>query len=195
MRHLIHRSLLSTTTSSRPLLVATTDVRTPKVSQLYSSGCVAEIAWWIEEAGEQYRITAKTYVLPVAGHDLHGRFPFEMLALERSEGEEEGGGDNVTMWERERIDTFDNKMGDVLRASFCRPKPGSPLPGGYDSANEWPERLPRSSEAAKGTEEAKQVTEALNNFALVVFQPTKVERIELGIVRFYSFLSFYFWFK
>jgi hypothetical protein len=121
-----------------------------------------------------------------------------MLALERSEEKEEGegggcgGGENVKMWERERIDTFDNKMGDVLRASFCRPKPGSPLPGGYDSAKEWPERLPRSSDdaakaKAKGTGTEEEVTEALNNFALVVFLPFKVERIQLGIVRLSSF--------
>src|ERR1700733_2088145 len=105
VRHLVHRSLLSTT-CARPLLVSTTDVRTPKVSQLYSSGsrsgCVAELAWWIEEAGEQYRIAADTYVLPKPGHDLHGRFPFKKLGDYSSE--EEGGmsiEERMEWWERE----------------------------------------------------------------------------------------------
>jgi len=187
VRYVVHRSLLSAT-SARPLLVASTDVRTPKVSQLHSSSSVAEIAWWFEESAEQYRITANAYVLPKPGHVLHGRFPFDKLstypdyAAEGDVDDRERDRDRVRWWERERIDTFDNKMGDVLRASFCRPVPGSPLPGGYESAKQWPERLPRSSDAENGTEEAEQVTEALNNFALVVFEPVKVERIELGIV-------------
>jgi len=185
VRHLVHRSLLSTT-SARPLLVSTTDVRTPKVSQLYSSGsgsgCVAELAWWIEEAGEQYRIAADTYVMPKPGHDLHGRFPFKKLGDYSEEEvvvlmEEE----RMQWWERERMSTFDDKMGDVLRASFVRPEPGSVLVGGYNSAKEWPERLCRSADVVEGSKEAEQVTEALNNFALLVFRPYKVERIELGI--------------
>lgn len=181
VRHLVHRSLLSTTTA-RPLLVSTTDVRTPKVSQLYSSGCAAELAWWIDE--EQYRITANAYVMPTSGNDLHGRFPFEKLIGECCQKEE----DIVKWWEKERINTFDNKMGDVLRASFVRPIPGSRLPGGYESAKEWPERLPRSADVVEGTKEAEKVTEALNNFALLVFQPFNVERIELGIVSLSFFL-------
>jgi len=186
VRHLVHRSLLSTT-RARPLLVSTADVRTPKVSQLYPSGsrsgCVAELAWWIEESGEQYRIAADTYVLPKPGHDLHGRFPFKNLGdyseeVVTSMSMEE----RMQWWERERVSTFDDKMGDVLRASFVRPKPGSALPGGYKSAKEWPERLCRSADVVEGSKEAEQVTEALNNFALLVFRPYQVERIELGIV-------------
>jgi len=193
VRHLIHRSLLSTT-CARPLLVSTTDVRTPKVSQLYSSisgsrsGCVAELAWWIEEAGEQYRIAADTYVMPKPGHDLHGRLPFEKLG-DYSE-EVVSMEERMQWWERERVNTFDDKMGDILRASFVRPEPGSVLVGGYKSAMEWPERLSRSADVVEGSKEAEQVTEALSNFALLVFRPYKVERIELGIVSFF-FIYFF----
>lgn len=174
---MIQRSIVSENPSTlRPLLIASTDIRTPKVAQLTSSGSVSEIAWWIEDAGEQYRITAKTYILPTKDHALHAAFPADLLGPDTED-------DKVAWWERERVDTFNNKMGGVLRASFVRPTPGSPLPGGYEAGKEWPETLPRSTEAAPGSKEAELVAEALNNFSLVVFQPSKVELVQLSIVR------------
>lgn len=184
VRHIVHRSFLSEDTS-RPLLVTTTDVRTPKVSQLYSSGQVGEIAWWMEDSGEQYRITARTYVLPKPGHPLREHFPFERLRDASNESTE----DNRQWWEKTRINVFDNQLGGALRASFCRPTPGSPLSGGYESAKEWPEKLPRTDELEDGSKEAAQVIEALNNFSLCVFEPFKVERIELYTVRVLCSLS------
>lgn len=181
VRHIAHRSFLSQYTP-RPLLVTTTDVRSPKVSQLSSSGQVGEIAWWIEDSGEQYRITAKTYILPKPGHPLHEQFPFERLGESSNESIE----DSRQWWEKARINVFDNQLGGALRASFCRPIPGSPLPGGYDSAKQWPEKLPRTNEAEEGSKEAVQIIEALNNFSLCIFEPFKVERIELYIVRVFS---------
>lgn len=89
--------------------------------------------------------------------------------------------DASASWERVRIDTFNNKMGGALRASFCRPTPGSELPGGYESGKDWPETLPRSTDVPNGSDEEKNLIEALNNFALIVLEPVKVDRIELSV--------------
>ncbi|KAF8323844.1 hypothetical protein DL93DRAFT_38800 [Clavulina sp. PMI_390] len=171
VRTMAYRTTFAESTS-QPQLIATTDVRTPKVTQLYSSGQFAEIAWWLEETGEQFRMTVKTYVLPHPQHPLHARFPFDRLA--------QPSRSSATEWEKSRIDIFDNYMGSATRASFCRPTPGSILPGGYESAKEWPESLPRSNEVEEGSKEAIQVAEALSRFSLTVFVPFKVERVELN---------------
>lgn len=66
-----------------------------------------------------------------------------------------------------------------MRASWCRPVPGTPLKGGYDDALEWPESVPALGDA-KNEEEKKNVEEALKNFALVVIEPFEVDFVELG---------------
>lgn len=176
VRYVIHRSIILPT-PTLPLLVSTTDIRTPKVSQLVSSDSDSNVgvAWWFESAAEQYRITARAHLLPNPANKLYSRFPVEELAPPFIE-------DAAQWWENERIATFDNKMGGALRASFCRPIPGSDLPGGYESGAEWPETLPRSTEVEENSKEDKQVHEALENFSLVVLAPREVERLELGVV-------------
>jgi pyridoxamine 5'-phosphate oxidase len=177
VRHHVHRSFLSPINSQLTLLVSTADVRTPKISQFISHDEAtpnAEVAWWIADASEQYRISAFVHVLPSPGHHLESRFPTKRFALSSNDGSTLG-------WEAERIKTFDEKMGDELRASFCRPTPGSDLKGGYDEAKKWPETLPPSTEAKDGKEK-EMVQEALTNFALLVLEPVSVERVELGII-------------
>ena len=175
-RSIVHRSIFHSE-SDAPLLVSTTDVRTPKVKQIQASdGKFSEIAWWIEPASEQYRITAHTHILPIKTNAIYFTFPF----LELTPGLDLESARK--WWEEQRIDHFDNKMSAELRASFCRPTPGTYLPGGYDAALEWPQTLPKSSEVKEGTKEAEQVREALGNFSLLVFEPFAVERVELGIV-------------
>jgi len=72
-------------------------------------------------------------------------------------------------------------MGPALRASFCRPVPGSPL-SGYDAGKDWPDKLATSSKVEEGSKEKEQVEIALLNFALVMFEPVRVERVELEVV-------------
>jgi hypothetical protein len=167
VRHLVHRSLLSTTTA-RPLLVSTTDVRTPKgITTIFVWLCcgasLVDRKSWGTVQNHRKRIRPRQRL----GMIFTGASRSTSLCGECSD-EDEGGG--MKWWEKERIATFDHKMGDVLRASFVRPIPGSPLLpllGRYGSAKEWPERLPRIADVVEGTTEADQVTEALNNFALV----------------------------
>jgi len=179
VRHIVHRSFISPN-GNVPLLISTTDIRSPKVSQIIphrGQSHNAEIVWWIQEPNEQYRITGRVYILPISGHPLHSQFPAQRLAPEEREN-----GDAAAWWEIQRIDTFDNKMGGALRASFCRPTPGSELPGGYESGREWPDTLPQSTEAERGSVDEKNVWTALNNFALMVLEPVSVDRIELSAV-------------
>jgi hypothetical protein len=224
VRHVIHRSFLKPE-SRRPLLVTTTDVRARKVAQLTRhgggvverGGGVVELAWWIAEAGEQYRIEANAHVLPhptSAEHAaLHAQFPFERLAPpvpvsvgndpddsssqqqqehhhqqnQEEQKQKRQEEELIARWEKERRGVFDDKMGGTLRASFVRPTPGTVLIGGYDEAKEWPARVPRSAEAVS-PEEEEAVRTALENFALVVLEPVCVERVELAVVSDIIFL-------
>lgn len=68
-------------------------------------------------------------------------------------------------------------MSPDLRASFCRPIPGTPLsaPGREDiDPRTFPKALPTDLEA-KTDEEKRLVKIALENFALIVLSPTDVD--------------------
>ena len=82
-------------------------------------------------------------------------------------------------WESKRSQVFDSMSGH-MKASWCRPTPGSKLEGGYEEAKKWPQKLPRLGEAE--TEEDKKNLEiALGNFALVLIDPFEVDFVELGV--------------
>lgn len=84
-------------------------------------------------------------------------------------------------WEAKRRETFDELSGH-MRASWCRPTPGSPLES-YDKAKEWPETVKKLSELDGATEEERKQTEvAFGNFALLLVDPTAVDYVELGVV-------------
>jgi len=68
-----------------------------------------------------------------------------------------------------------------MRASWCRPTPGSPLKGGYEEGEKWPKSVPTTT-GAKNEEEKKLVKEALGNFALVLVEPTFVDWVQMGVV-------------
>jgi hypothetical protein len=72
-------------------------------------------------------------------------------------------------------------MSGYMKASWCRPSPGTKLEGGYEEAKKWPQDLPKLGEAE--TEEDKQNLEtALGNFALVLIDPFEVDFVELGVI-------------
>jgi len=108
----------------------------------------------------------------IVAKKLAGEFPGEDLG---------GAGFD---WEKKRVETFEGMSGH-MRASWVRPVPGTPLPGGYAAAKAWPESLPKLAEVeqGKGGEETKKlVKDALKNFALVVINPLEVDYVELGVV-------------
>lgn len=181
---------------ARPLLLTSTDARTPKVRQLAQNARV-EIAWWIPGIQEQFRIAGRAYVLPSpefgtdtvvppVGEVLAGEKAQMELGVRKLEGDFPGaelGGEGFD-WEGKRVEVFDTMSGH-MKASWVRPVPGTPLPGGYAAAKEWPESLPKLSEVEEGDggEESKRLLkDALKNFALVVIDPMEVDYVELGVM-------------
>jgi len=175
VRNVVNREFLSPS-PNLPLLVATTDIRTPKVRELSSGAPITEVAWWIEDVREQYRLSGVMHLLPHPLHPLINSFPGERLAPSKDETGAQ------FEWEKERIRVFDEKMSGPLRAWFAHPTPGGPLQS-YEDAAGWTRSLPKSYEVDDGDEATrKEVDEALRNFALMVLEPITVERLELGTV-------------
>ncbi|KZW00494.1 hypothetical protein EXIGLDRAFT_721269 [Exidia glandulosa HHB12029] len=154
VRTVVHRTFLGQDTPA-PLLVTTTDVRTPKSAQI-ADNWNTEICWWIEPTQEQWRITGNALLVPHSKHT--GRI-----------GELPPGYD----WTEERQRTF-NTVSGRIRASFCRPVPGTSLEPGTT----WPEQLPPLGEW-KNDVEREQVETAFENFALLVICPLEVDFVEL----------------
>lgn len=125
---------------------------------------------------EQWRIAGRVHILPNPDHPLTASFPTQRLAPEG-----EGEGEGVAFWEKERMKTFNEKIGETLRAWWCRPMaPGSKM-GSYDDLKEYPEKLPKTYEVDAGDEQMKHwMEEAVKHFALLVMEPTTVERVEFN---------------
>lgn len=171
--HILRSFVTPSKHPSLPLLVSTTDIRTPKVTQVTDANGV-EAVFWTEPTLEQFRISGRISLVPSSSYA--GSYPdipspghsilFDALRQE-----------NLN-WEQTRLSTF-NHLNGRMRASWCRPVPGTPLKGGYDDALEWPESLPALGEA-KDEEEKRNVEKALENFALVIIEPLEVDFVELG---------------
>ncbi|KAJ7053960.1 hypothetical protein C8F01DRAFT_1212076 [Mycena amicta] len=172
VRSLIFRSFVSPThDETHPLLLATTDIRTPKTAQLIANPHV-QVAWWIEGAQEQYRFTGTARVIPAPSQALHKHFMHSLVEL-RSESSAKSFD-----WEAKRLSVF-RSMSPYMKASWCRPVPGSRLEdaGGEEGARRWPVEI---EEPAEGDEEGQRLWEiSLANFALVVIEPSEVDHVEL----------------
>ncbi|KAK7026126.1 hypothetical protein VNI00_015701 [Paramarasmius palmivorus] len=165
-----------------PLILTTTDIRTPKVSQLISNPSI-ELAWWIEGKQEQFRIRGTVSVIPAPDHPLRKNFTGDAsLGIKALEGLD---------WEDKRKEVF-KMMSAHMKASWCRPVPGTRLVGGDEEAKKWPVRVDEPGHE-KG-EDGKEVSEedrkrnkenwekSLKNFALVIIDPTEVDYVELGVI-------------
>ena len=95
-----------------------------------------------------------------------------------SEDGEEGGSGGKYDWEQKRRELFD-AMSPYMRASWCRPPPGSPI-SSYDDAKAWPKTVAKLGEA-KTDEEKQNQAKALENFALVLIEPVDVDWVQLGV--------------
>jgi len=199
VRSLVHRGFLSLRSATQTLLLTTTDIRTPKTKQIAQNARV-EIAWWIPGTQEQFRIAGKAYVYPSHEFSKDTAVAPEVTESDIGEGEKtlmevaaqklawdfparELGGESFD-WEAKRVEVFEEMSGH-MKASWARPIPGTPLPGGYSAAKAWPETLPKLSEVKAGeagSETKGQVEYALKNFALVVIDPLEVDYVELGTV-------------
>ncbi|CAL1694882.1 unnamed protein product [Somion occarium] len=178
VRSLQHRDfLIPKGLPSVPIILTTTDIRTPKVPQLLSTPTV-EVVWWLDGTQEQFRITGKATVIPSREHPLHRTIDIphdSALAVLNSEGEESSPGKYD--WEKKRREVFDSM--NSLRPVWARPPPGTVLES-YDDAKAWPVTLPKLAEAE--TEEDKKNLEiAISNFALLLIEPTVVDWVQLGV--------------
>lgn len=155
VRSCIVRELFSLAGNDHPpIILTTTDIRTPKVEQILANDTV-QINWWIAPSKDQFRLTGKaTLVSDLSAGDFD--------------------------WEAKRVQVFDGLSGR-MRACWCRPTPGSPLKGGYEESKEWPETIPSTTEATS-EKDKKLVGEALGNFVLVLIEPSFVDWFQLGVV-------------
>ncbi|KAI0271449.1 pyridoxamine 5'-phosphate oxidase-domain-containing protein [Gloeopeniophorella convolvens] len=175
-RSVIHRAfLVPPANPAHPLLVTSTDIRTPKAQQINYSDTV-EVAWWINATQDQFRILGRARVfgapernelpvsLPSAASDYTGFAALEAPGFD---------------WEAKRRELFD-AVSESMRATWCRPPPGSPLKGGYEEMDDWPAKLPKPSEA-KTNEEKKLVEIALSNYAIIAIEPLEVDWLQMSI--------------
>ncbi|EGN93720.1 hypothetical protein SERLA73DRAFT_189460 [Serpula lacrymans var. lacrymans S7.3] len=158
---------------SLPLLVSTTDTRTPKVTQILSQTRV-ETVFWVEGTMEQYRISGFASVIPAPSHALYHHFESSRgpaFAALKDEGFD---------WEAKRREVFDY-LGGHMRATWCRPIPGSEPESGHVDAKAWPESVCKLGEA-RTDQEKEHVDTAIERFALLVIDPEEVDYVELGVI-------------
>ncbi|KAH9969125.1 pyridoxamine 5'-phosphate oxidase-domain-containing protein [Russula dissimulans] len=173
VRSHIHRAfLVPPSRPTRPLLITSTDIRTPKVQQIAHADTV-ELAWWVGATADQFRISGRARSVPVPVPIPRTGAPDDDCA--GINALEESGFD----WDHKRRELFD-AVSEQMRASWCRPPPGRPLEGGFEEMNDWPVKVPKPSEAE--TEKEKELAElALSNYALVVIEPSYVDWVQMAI--------------
>ncbi|KAF9444030.1 hypothetical protein P691DRAFT_678375 [Macrolepiota fuliginosa MF-IS2] len=175
--HIFRQFLESPSTPGLPLLISSTDVRTLKVHQILSNPNI-ETAWWIEGTQEQFRMTGRVSLVTAPNHQLY-KVTRENL-LNNASVDSEGGLAALEPaeygWEAKRLEVF-KRMSAHMKATWCRPTPGSPL----NEAKQWPERVEEPKEG--DDEEAKRNWEmALGNFTLVVFEPSEVDYLTMSVI-------------
>ncbi|KAH9486224.1 hypothetical protein JR316_0000288 [Psilocybe cubensis] len=185
VRSHIFRSFLSHPSHpSLPLLLSSTDIRTPKVSQIANHKAV-EIAWWIDGTQQQFRILANVYIVPEPNHPLLAPFRKQLEESKLEAGDAISLYPSTEEWESQRKSMFAS-MSAHMRASWCRPTPGSPLSlhGGPEAVKNWPTRVVQPDREKMSPEEFKEAQKnwelALSNFALVVIDPYEVDFVDLG---------------
>ncbi|TCD67880.1 hypothetical protein EIP91_011814 [Steccherinum ochraceum] len=181
VRSHIHRAIIiPNACPAVPLLLTTTDVRTPKVTHMLSNPTV-EVAWWLEGSQDQFRFSGRVVVIPHPSHPFHNmrNIPPGSALAKLAEHGEEGGQDGKYDWEKKRLEVFDT-MSAHMKASWCRPTPGSEI-SSYDDAKSWPSTVKNVGEAETDEEKAN-LEEALKNFALVLIEPLDIDWVQLGVI-------------
>lgn len=172
VRSLLHRAFITASTlPDLPLILSTTDVRTPKVTQLTGTGRT-EVVYWTPSTQEQFRVLGWAAIVPEP--DYRGAYP-KRVGVVYDKLEREGFD-----WEAKRVEIFD-RMSGHMKATWCRPIPGTPLKGGEEEMKEWPVKLPKLGEA-ENEEDKKNLATALSNFALLLIEPFEVDYLELGVL-------------
>jgi hypothetical protein len=140
----------------------------------------AEVVWWIEGTKQQFRIIADIHIVPTPSHPLHSSFKKSLSNAEP------GSALHLFKecdWEARRIEMF-KSMSASMKASWCRPTPGSQIEGGQEEAKRWPERVEEPkpglpNEKSDHSEARRTWDMALGNFALVIIDPIEVDFLDL----------------
>ncbi|KAL0068487.1 hypothetical protein AAF712_004565 [Marasmius tenuissimus] len=173
VRSHIFREFLYPHPTERPedvLLITSTDIRTPKIDQMSANPHI-QIHWYIEGTREQFRISGKAAVI---GH----------------QPKSSGSLQEVVDWEAKRMQIF-NGLSAHMKASWCRPIPGSVLEG-EDEVKWWPKRVDppgeeKNEDGGEVSEEDKRRNKvfwelAVKRFALIVVKPVEVDYLNMGVV-------------
>ena len=159
-----------------------------------SNNPILEIAWWIDDAAVQFRITGEGYPIPSPNAENGAQLidtAVKALGAEETEGRE----GNAEFWEGKRKELWEKEMSGHLRGSFGRPNPGKKLSEIKEKPEDWISRLDASSVSSMTASARrvrclidlaqddptmkKDIEFALNNFALLAIRPTGVEFLEL----------------
>ncbi|GBE80177.1 hypothetical protein BKA93DRAFT_894150 [Sparassis latifolia] len=172
VRTFMHREILHPDGfPNLPVLLTTTDVRTPKVTQIYCHP-FTELAWWMSGSQDQFRVFGSVRIV-TSPRTLCQAETYEegLLALSKFQEQDYD-------WERKRLEIFDSISSD-RKAGWCTPLPGSVMHS-YEDAKKWPQTVPRLGEA-QSEEDKRNQERALDNFALVLIEPTEVDWTQLGV--------------
>ncbi|KAG6842373.1 hypothetical protein C0991_007503 [Blastosporella zonata] len=176
--HIFREFVSPVSKPSLPLILTTTDIRTPKTAQIISNPHV-QIAWWVEGTQEQFRISGLAIAIPAPANSLYKHFLHNVEHAAPNSAVATLKGENFD-WEMKRNQSFRN-MSAHMKASWCRPTPGTPLQGGEEEAKKWPVKLEEPAEDAD-EETKKNWRTALGNFALLIVDPIEVDYVELGVL-------------
>jgi hypothetical protein len=126
------------------------------------------------ETEEQFRISGKAYIVPSSNNTLMKHFKQSITERNSALSKLDVSGFN---WEAKRKEVFES-MSPYMKASWCRPIPGSQLEGGYETAKEWPERLD-PDDLDTNPEKRKNWDLAFENFSLIIVEPIEVDYVQL----------------
>ncbi|OBZ68612.1 hypothetical protein A0H81_11476 [Grifola frondosa] len=173
VRSHMHRDILYPVDSpERPVILTTTDVRAPKVTQMLRNSRV-ELVWRLAGSQDQFRIAGFAHVVPSSTHPSYDAFkPASYLDLSKF-------AEHGFNWEKKRKEVW-NEMSGPFRALWCTPDPGSHL-ASHEEQKNWPQSVPKLGEA-KTAEEKKNQEISLQNFALVFIEPVVVDWVQVGCV-------------
>ena len=109
-----------------------------------SNNPILEIAWWIDDAAVQFRITGEGYPIPSPKAENGAQLIDTAVKALGSEGAV-GREGNAEYWEGKRVEMWEKEMSGHLRGSFGRPNPGKKLSEIKEKPEDWISRLDASS--------------------------------------------------
>ena len=175
-----------------PLLITSTDIRAPKVLEMLSTSNV-EAVWWLEGSLEQFRVSGRALVVPALKDHLHlvasariATWYEPGLKALRERGEEaeqsarkEDGMGTAFDFEKKRQEVFD-AMPSFLKAEWARPVVPGEVVESVAALEQWAIDIPRKDEI-KTDEDRRRWEAALENFAMVLIEPTRIDWLQLGV--------------